>query len=104
MATVRVAMGDLVLAEDEVAPVMSRLQQGGVEQTAVHHHLLHESPRVVYVHIHAHGDPVRIAETVRAAVALTKTPPAAAARATVERAVWIRYDSGRAHVRPRRTA
>jgi len=72
-----VAMGDLVLAETEVAPVMSRLQQGGIEQTAVHHHVLHESPRVVYMHIHAHGDPVRIAETVRAAVALTKTPPAA---------------------------
>ena len=72
------AMGDLVLAESEVAPVISRLQQAGIEQTAVHHHLLHESPRVVYVHIHAHGDPVRIAETVRAAVALTKTPPATA--------------------------
>jgi hypothetical protein len=72
-----VAMGDLVLAEDEVAPVMSRLQQGGIEQTAVHHHVLHESPRVVYMHIHAHGDPVRIAETVRAAIALTKTPAAA---------------------------
>lgn len=72
-----VAMGDLVLAEGEVAPVISRLQQGGVEQTAVHHHILHESPRVVYVHIHAHGDPVKIAETVRAAVALTATPPPA---------------------------
>lgn len=75
------AMGDLVLSETEVAPVISRLQQGGIEQTAVHHHVLHESPRVVYVHIHAHGDPVRIAETVRAAVALTKTPPAAPAAA-----------------------
>ena len=71
------AMGDLVLAEDEVNPVLSRLQQGGVEQTAIHHHITRESPRVLYVHIHAHGDPVKIAETVRAAVALTKTPPPA---------------------------
>ena len=71
-----VAMGDLVLREDEVAPVMSKLQEGGVEQTALHHHVLHESPRVMYMHIHGRGDPVKIAQTVRSAVALTKTPPA----------------------------
>src|ERR1041385_5577308 len=39
------AMGDLVLADSEVTPVLTRLQQGGVEQTAIHHHLLHESDR-----------------------------------------------------------
>ena len=72
-----VAMGDLVLKETEVAPVMSRLQEGGVGQTAVHHHVLYETPRVVYMHVHGHGDPVKIAETVRAAVALTTTPPQA---------------------------
>ncbi|HKP73945.1 MAG TPA: DUF1259 domain-containing protein [Longimicrobiaceae bacterium] len=67
-------MGDLVLTEDEVAPVISRLQQGGVMQTAVHNHLLREQPRIMYVHVDAHGDPVRIAQTVRAALALTRTP------------------------------
>ncbi|HET7231263.1 MAG TPA: DUF1259 domain-containing protein [Longimicrobium sp.] len=67
-------MGDLVLAEDEVAPVMLRLQQGGVSQTALHNHLLRESPRVMYMHVEAHGDPVRIAREVRAALALTRTP------------------------------
>lgn len=72
------AMGDLVLQESEVAPVMSRLQQAGVEQTAVHHHVLHETPRVVYMHVHGHGDPVKIAEGVRAALKLTSTPPQAA--------------------------
>jgi hypothetical protein len=70
------AMGDFVLSEDEVAPVMSKLQEGGVEQTAVHHHLLYETPRVLYMHIHGQGDPVKIAQAVRAAVSLTKTPPA----------------------------
>jgi hypothetical protein len=75
------AMGDLVLAENEVAPVISRLQQGGVEQSAIHHHLIRESPRVYYVHVHAHGDPVKIAQTVRAALALTKVPPPAPAAA-----------------------
>jgi hypothetical protein len=69
-----VAMGDLVLTESEVGAVVSRLQEGGVEQTAVHHHVLHETPRVVYMHIHGHGDPVKLGETIRAAVALTGAP------------------------------
>ena len=68
------AMGDMVLKEAEVAPVMSALQAGGVEQTAVHHHVLHETPRVVYMHVHATGDPVRIARTVRTALGRTSTP------------------------------
>src|SRR2546423_10424243 len=46
-------MGDLVLTEDEVAPVMRALQQGGVEQTALHNHVARESPRVMYMHISA---------------------------------------------------
>ncbi len=71
-----VAMGDLVLSEDEIAPVMSKLQAMGVEQTALHNHLLHESPGVMYLHIHGQGDPVKIAQAVRAALAQTKTPPA----------------------------
>jgi hypothetical protein len=76
------AMGDLVLLESEVAPVMSKLQSMGVDQTALHNHLERESPAVMYLHIQAHGDPVKIAEAVRAALFLTKTPstpPAAAA-------------------------
>jgi hypothetical protein len=68
-------MGDIVLTEDEVDPVMSRLQQGGVEQTALHHHIMHESPRVFYMHIGGHGNPVKLAETIGAALKLTKTPP-----------------------------
>ena len=44
-------MGDLVLTEDEVTLVLTKLQQGGVEQTALHNHVLHESPRVMYMHI-----------------------------------------------------
>jgi surface antigen len=71
-----IAMGDLVLAEDEVASVMTKLQAGGVEQTALHNHLLHESPRVLYMHIHAHGDPVKLASAIRDALSVTKTPSA----------------------------
>ncbi len=77
-----VAMGDLVLSDDELSPVIAKLQQGGIEQTAIHHHLLHESPRVYYVHVHAHGPALAIAQAVKSAIALTKipapTPPPAA--------------------------
>ncbi len=80
-----VAMGDLVLTDDELPRVIGRLQQGGIEQTAIHHHLLHETPRVYYVHVHAHGPALTIAQTIRAALTLTKTPaptaPTAAAPA-----------------------
>jgi hypothetical protein len=68
------AMGDLVLTEDEVSPVMRALQTGGVEQTAVHNHVLKESPRVMYMHILAQGDPTKIARAIRDALGLTKTP------------------------------
>ncbi|HET9726273.1 MAG TPA: DUF1259 domain-containing protein, partial [Gemmatimonadales bacterium] len=81
------AMGDLVLLESEVAPVMSKLQSLGVEQTALHNHLQHETPAVMYLHIRAHGDPVKIAQAVREALALTKTPsrpPAPAAAGVFE--------------------
>jgi hypothetical protein len=72
-----VAMGDLVLREDEVSAVLSRLQDAGIGQTAIHKHLLEETPALWWAHIHAHGDPVRIAQGVRAALALTGTPNAA---------------------------
>lgn len=67
-------MGDLVLAEDEVAPVMTKLQESGVHQAALHNHLLGESPRVMYMHLASHGDPVQIARAIHDALALTKTP------------------------------
>ncbi len=74
-----IAVGDLVLTEAELPAVIGALQKGGVEQTAIHHHILNESPRIIYVHIHAHGDPLAIAAAVRAAVAKTKIPAPTAA-------------------------
>ena len=68
-------MGDLVLTEEEVAGVISALQQRDVQQTAVHNHLLRELPRIVYVHIAAQNDASTIAKAIRAALDLTKTPP-----------------------------
>ena len=68
------AMGDLVLTENEVAPVMTKLQQGGVDQTAVHNHLLGETPRILYMHVMATGDEAKIAQTIHDALAATHTP------------------------------
>jgi hypothetical protein len=68
------AMGDLVLTEGEVGAVMEALQAGGVEQTALHNHVLKESPRVMYMHILAHGDAAKIARTIHDALASSRTP------------------------------
>ena len=68
------AMGDLVLTEDEVAPVMQALQSGGIEITALHNHLLGESPRVMYMHIHGMGKAADLAKAIHDAIAKTKTP------------------------------
>jgi hypothetical protein len=68
------AMGDLVLTQDEVPGVLARLQKGGVEQTAVHNHLLNENPHVLYVHIMGKGDAEKVAQTIHDALAGTKTP------------------------------
>jgi hypothetical protein len=67
-------MGDLVLTEDEVEPVIMKLQESGIHESAVHNHLIGESPHVVYMHIASHGDPVQMAKAIHDAVALTKTP------------------------------
>jgi hypothetical protein len=67
-------MGDLVLTESEIGPVMQKLQQEGIEQTALHNHLLNESPHVMYMHIAGQGDPVKLASALKDALALTKTP------------------------------
>src|SRR5438067_10691492 len=75
-----VVMGDLVLTESEVEPVMAKLQQEGVEQTAVHNHLLNETPRVLYMHVAGHGDPMKLATALKDALALTKTPLGSPAR------------------------
>lgn len=76
-----VAMGDLVLTQDEVGPVMSKLQEGGITQTALHNHLLFETPRVMFMHVHGEGSPEAIARAVRAALALTGTPGFGAGKA-----------------------
>jgi len=69
-----VVMGDLVLLGDEVNPVMLKLEQGGIEITALHNHLLRNEPFTMYMHILGHGDPVKLATALHAALAESKTP------------------------------
>lgn len=68
-------MGDLVLLEDEIAPVMAALQKNGVTEAALHNHLVGENPHVMYMHLASHGDAVQMAKAIHEAIALTKTPP-----------------------------
>ena len=75
-------MGDLVLTDREISPVMQRLIAGGIQVTAVHNHLLRTSVPVLYMHVGGHGDPVKLAEALHAALALSKTPFTPTAPAT----------------------
>ena len=68
------AMGDLVLLETEVNPVMAKLIEGGVEITAVHNHLLRANPPTVYLHLGGQGDPAKMAAAIHTALAASKTP------------------------------
>jgi len=68
-------MGDLVLLETEVNPVMLKMIEGGLEITAVHNHLLRASPATFYMHVGGHGDPTRMALVIREALTVgSKTP------------------------------
>src|SRR5436190_23927608 len=82
MAAETMVMGDLVLTEDEVAPVMGKLQEGKLEISALHNHVLNESPRVMYMHISGHGDAVKLAQSIHDALVLSQTPLVASAAAS----------------------
>src|SRR5258706_13350379 len=65
-----VMMGDLVLLEDEVNPVMSALLDNGLEVTALHNHFFFESPRIFYMHVHGHGKAADLAKRTKPAIDL----------------------------------
>jgi hypothetical protein len=74
MGAEAMVMGDLVLTQDEVNPVMRKLEEGGVEISALHNHLLRAEPMTLYMHVQGHGDPVKLASALHAGLALSKTP------------------------------
>ena len=65
-----VLMGDLVLTQEEVNPVMSALLDHGLEVTALHNHFFWDEPRVFYMHVHGHGDAVELANNIKSALDL----------------------------------
>ena len=67
-------MGDLVLTEAEINPVMKKLAEGGIEITALHNHLLRAQPATFYMHVLGHGDPAKLAAALHDGLALSKTP------------------------------
>jgi hypothetical protein len=75
------AMGDLVLLETEINPVMTKLIANGLEITAIHNHVLRANPATFYMHVSGHGDPAKMAAAIREALAESKTPLAAPAPA-----------------------
>ena len=72
-------MGDLVLLETEINPVMAKLIDGGLQITAVHNHLLRANPATFYMHVGGHGDPAKMAGVIREALSASKTPLSVAA-------------------------
>jgi len=80
-------MGDLVLLETEINPVMAKMISNGLEITAIHNHLLRASPATFYMHVAGHGDPVKLAAAIHDALAESKTPLTVAAPASPPPAV-----------------
>jgi Domain of Unknown Function (DUF1259) len=75
-------MGDFVLLDSEVTPVVTALEAGGLEVTAIHNHLLNETPHVAYIHFSGHGDGAALAKGLKSALEKTRTPVAAPKPAT----------------------
>jgi hypothetical protein len=80
-------MGDLVLLETEITPVMMAAIENGLEITAVHNHILRAEPSTFYMHVSGHGDPVKLATALHTALAASRTPLAAPAAAAPTPAV-----------------
>ena len=80
-------MGDLVLLESEINPVMAKLIEGGLDITAVHNHLLRANPATFYMHVGGIGDPAKLAKAIHDALAVSKTPLAAPAAPAAQPAI-----------------
>jgi Domain of Unknown Function (DUF1259) len=87
-----VMMGDLVLTEEEVNPVMSAVLDAGLDVTAVHNHFFFETPRIFYMHVHGHGTPADLATKIKPALALIGKNPPRNAQATAGRSIDGKLD------------
>jgi hypothetical protein len=91
-----VLMGDLVLTQDEINPVISALLDNGIEVTALHNHFLWDEPRIFYMHVHGHGTPADLARQLKPALDLiAKGAPAPAAAPAASPAPAPQIDTAR---------
>ena len=74
MGSEAMVMGDLVLTQQEVNPVMQKLEEDGLEITALHNHLLRAEPMTLFMHVSGQGDPAKLAAEIHDALVLSKTP------------------------------
>ena len=86
-------MGDLVLLDQEINPVISKLIEGGVAVTALHNHLVGETPDIMYLHFEGHGEALSLAKTMKEAVELTGTPLTSIPVQTVSSMDWTIVES-----------
>jgi hypothetical protein len=85
-------MGDLVLLDSEITPVMTKLLEGGLDITAIHNHILRAQPATFYMHVGGHGDPEKMAAVIRSALSASKTPFDAPTTATAGPAPAVDLD------------
>jgi len=81
-------MGDLVLLDSEVPKVINELMEENLEVTAIHNHLINETPNIKYVHYHGEGDPVKLAQEIKAVLQVTATPLTPAAQTQTQNIDW----------------
>ncbi len=81
-------MGDLVLLDSEVPKVIKKLVEENLQVTAIHNHLINETPAIKYVHYHGDGDPVTLAKEIKAVLEVTATPLAASSKTQAPKIDW----------------
>jgi hypothetical protein len=81
-------MGDLVLLDSEVPKVIKKLVEENLQVTAIHNHLINETPAIKYVHYHGEGDPVTLAKEIKAVLEVTATPMTASAKTQAPKNDW----------------
>lgn len=85
--------GDLVLLEKEVTPVTESLIKNGIDVTALHNHLIGESPKVMYLHVSGRGNPTELAKKIKQVLSLTKTPITSPLVSRSQKVDWSKVES-----------
>ena len=88
-------MGDLVLLETEITPVMTKLLESGLDITAIHNHILRAAPATFYMHVAGHGDPEKMAASIRSALSSASKTPFDSPATTAGPAPAIDFDTAK---------